>query len=60
MVARTWQEGPESVRVQVRWSSDITGGFDETATFADIDGACAQVRRCFEQFITASPRGTNS
>lgn len=52
MVARTWLEGPEPViRVQVRWSADVTGGFEEIATFGDIDSACAEVRRCFEQFV---------
>jgi hypothetical protein len=45
-------EGPEPViRVQVRWSIDVAGGFEEIVTFGDIDSACAQVRRCFEQFV---------
>jgi hypothetical protein len=55
MVARTWLEGPESaIRVQLRWSADVTGGFEEVASFADIDSACAEVRRCLEQFLSAS------
>jgi hypothetical protein len=59
MVARAWLEGPPSaIRVQLRWSADVTAGFDEIATFdeiasfADIDSACAQVRRCLEQFLS--------
>jgi hypothetical protein len=52
MVARTWLEGPEpALRVQVRWSGDVTGGFEEITTFGDIDTACAEVRRCLEQFV---------
>jgi hypothetical protein len=54
IVIRAWlEDSTPALRVEVRFSADVAQRFDQTASFAHIDGVCVEVRRCLEQFLIA-------
>ena len=60
LIIRAWVEhgASEPLRAQVRVTSDVSGGFERSLTFARADEVCANVKEWLEAIQSESGRPT--